>query len=701
MAKRRRESDIFDLESDSFLGYDPYEISIPASKRRTLSSLDASNISGSFSPTLRSTLRSGIIEFPLPPVVLPEVILPENPIEEHEPTSDSLSNIREWEEILQLSLVSSDEESTAEVSTVEDSVPLETPVVEPHNSLEDFSLGYNETAAASNGRTSALVTPYVDPIPPCEVLPVDITPRFVLCRASSQRGGNHIVLEPHGYKYTSESKPEKSTGRLLWACSCKRKGCRARIDTPVEYDDLTESDERRVKLDVNLRNCGTLSAVQSHNCQPKKNLYEQLVLYRETKKTGRAQPDTGAFSIVNAAINNLDTNVDKEGFRSLQNQARVVENARKEFKSIQPNKDNVATFAIDPTNPSVTNFVRASVVTENKKRGGEIESHRSIFCCTDEQFAILKQIEEMRVDGTFKLVGSPFYQLVSLHAHVLHGHQRKSMPIGYIIMSGKTQADYTDIFKKIKELVEEDGTRWNLVNVMLDFEIALRNSLKTVWPNVRLSGCWFHYCQAIWRKVQKFGLEPIYYDELGAKYIKRIMILPLFHANDDMILRVFNAIRLQFEKEKDSFTPEIVAAFEKFFNYVDSQWISNPKIPTSELSVFDTPVRTNNTSENWNGNMWRKAGNKSKPFYKLLRFLQTQRKANISIYALQAPRRNIQQKKKDKDIQEIWDEMKAKTLQIPSAMSRLTKVVFREKSGFQYDQHMMLYTCDDIDEDNE
>ena len=103
----------------------------------------------------------------------------------------------------------------------------------------------------------------------------------------------------------------------------------------------------------------------------------------------------------------------------------------------------------------------------------------------------------MRVDGTFKLVGSPFYQLVSLHAHVLHGHQRKSMPIGYIIMSGKTQADYTDIFKKIKELVEEDGTRWNLVNVMLDFEIALRNSLKTVWPNVRLSGCWFHYCQAI------------------------------------------------------------------------------------------------------------------------------------------------------------------------------------------------------------
>ena len=194
MAKRRRESDIFDLESDSFLGYDPYEISIPASKRRTLSSLDASNISGSFSPTLRSTLRSGIIEFPLPPVVLPEVILPENPIEEHEPTSDSLSNIREWEEILQLSLVSSDEESTAEVTTVEDSVPLETPVVEPHNSLEDFSLGYNETAAASNGRTSALVTPYVDPIPPCEVLPVDMTPRFVLCRQSTQKKKDQMLI---------------------------------------------------------------------------------------------------------------------------------------------------------------------------------------------------------------------------------------------------------------------------------------------------------------------------------------------------------------------------------------------------------------------------------------------------------------------------------------------------------------------------
>ena len=62
MAKRRRESDIFDLESDSFLGYDPYEISIPASKRRTLSSLDASKSGKRFFSSVLYLLMKNLLQ---------------------------------------------------------------------------------------------------------------------------------------------------------------------------------------------------------------------------------------------------------------------------------------------------------------------------------------------------------------------------------------------------------------------------------------------------------------------------------------------------------------------------------------------------------------------------------------------------------------------------------------------------------------
>ena len=140
------------------------------------------------------------------------------------------------------------------------------------------------------------------------------------------------------------------------------------------------------------------------------------------------------------------------------------------------------------------------------------------------------------------------------------------------------------------------------------------------------------------------------------------MLLPLFHANDGMIGRVFNEILRLFNGDKDKLTPEVRDSFEKFFSYVSSQWVNNPKIPTSELSVFDTDVRTNNTSENWNGKIWKNANGRSKPFYRLLNFLQNEHKKDVNIFKLKEPKENKKQIAKDKKIQKIWDEMKAKTM---------------------------------------
>ena len=398
----------------------------------------------------------------------------------------------------------------------------------------------------------------------------------------------------------------------------------------------------------------------------------------------------------------VDEDVDTGAFRNQKNMARVIDYARAPYKGVNPTKANFNTWDVDMNHIHARNFVKSSIMTENKNKKGEIEIHHSIFACSDEQLGILRQIERIRIDGTFKIIGAPFYQLVSIHGYVRHGHQRKSMPLGYIIMSGKTQKDYTDIFKEVKRVVELDGTTWNLKTAMLDFEIALRNSLKTVWPNIHLYGCWFHYCQAVWRRVQKLGLKDVYHSRFGSKFIKKLMLLPLFHANDDMIERVFGNLYRAFLRDSTQMAPNIAAAFEDLFSYVRKQWVYNPKIPATELSVFDTRVRTNNTSENWNGKTWKDAGYKAKPFYQLLAFLQNQRKSDVNILNMPAdPKPDKKQEAKDKQIQDIWDQMKAKTIEPLAAMDALVNVCYRADWGYTHNEHMMEYTCDDIDEDIE
>ena len=54
------------------------------------------------------------------------------------------------------------------------------------------------------------------------------------------------------------------------------------------------------------------------------------------------------------------------------------------------------------------------------------------------------------------------------------------------------------VIQKIRELVPQLEADC----VMSDWEQAARNTVKRVYPGIRVNGCWFHYTQAIWRKTQ-------------------------------------------------------------------------------------------------------------------------------------------------------------------------------------------------------
>jgi hypothetical protein len=175
----------------------------------------------------------------------------------------------------------------------------------------------------------------------------------------------------------------------------------------------------------------------------------------------------------------------------------------------------------------------------------------------------------MYVDATFSITPFKAYQLLVILGEL----QEKARPLINVVMRGKSKQ----------------------VSVNCDFEVALRQGLVEVWSEIKVSGCNFHFCQALRRKAKsmprlatKITGNTLHHTVLFM--YMRLSLLPIDHIKAGIA-----AIQRYVSLNK------IANDFKQFHSYFMSTWMH--RYSKSIWCVSDNIQRTNNYAEGHNNKL--------------------------------------------------------------------------------------------------
>ena len=92
---------------------------------------------------------------------------------------------------------------------------------------------------------------------------------------------------------------------------------------------------------------------------------------------------------------------------------------------------------------------------------------------------------------------------------------------------------------------------------MVDFELAVLNAIDASFPDSSKKGCFFHFSQAIFTKMQSLGLQVRYRDDEDFAYKVRMLAVLAFVPEPDVI-NAFEAVSEDFPLDAQ----EVIDYFE-------------------------------------------------------------------------------------------------------------------------------------------
>lgn len=172
-----------------------------------------------------------------------------------------------------------------------------------------------------------------------------------------------------------------------------------------------------------------------------------------------------------------------------------------------------------------------------------------IFFGVSELISLLSNNGPIFMDGTFKVCPSPFYQLFTIMVYDKASHL--FLPAAYFLMPDKRESSYG---YALDEAFVAAGREWNPESVTCDFEKSIWISVAKRFPNAKTNGCYFHFIQALVRRMRKMGMDK-------DTYLPQFNWLPL--ADPETLDKIMDLFELGANKRKDSILKDFIRYFRK------------------------------------------------------------------------------------------------------------------------------------------
>lgn len=377
------------------------------------------------------------------------------------------------------------------------------------------------------------------------------------------------MLVRHGYMYNLHR--ENKSGSV-WRCS--NRSCSATIK-------ISENIDIRILHEA------------AHKCQPNIEKTEVIKIVNLCKE-------------VAANTSTPMPQVYEEAFQATKDAGYDILNAIPKFSNISRTLYNVRNREL---NVPKTHFSRCEdVIIPQKYKHSFLlfdddsePENRIIAFCTETARETITNIQTFFLDGTFSSCCKPFYQLYCIHGDVNSDDNNSNIvPLIYVLMSNKQERSYERLFTSLMQNLPT----WTPLTIIVDFEIAVINVIKKIFPDVKLLGCNFHFKQALAKKAHALQLNDIEEKRHLA------MCAALAHIKKQDIEDAWLHI-MENAPQNDAVT--------KFNDYFVAQWLENNSIEFI-WNVHGARHRTINLAEAWHKRLNNKMG-KRKP--KMLQFLDT------------------------------------------------------------------------------
>uniref|UniRef100_A0A914YWZ9 MULE transposase domain-containing protein n=1 Tax=Panagrolaimus superbus TaxID=310955 RepID=A0A914YWZ9_9BILA len=306
----------------------------------------------------------------------------------------------------------------------------------------------------------------------------------------SSKEGYGFLLNFEGAIFKLDKKRQLKSGVVNFYWKCSTKDCKRRVTTNAVSD-------------FNHKICAKSDTEHCHNVN---GIVTAAKLARsEIANRARATNDR-----INEIVSNIQSALPAPVLIALKEKETLLRGARKVRNQANGHPADPASLGSLEI-PDEYKFITMRDQNGGRDResdfivydSGAADGENRFICFScDTLLELLENSANWFIDATFKVTPKFTYQLLVIHAQWRNTHE--TIPCAYFLLNRKNQETYERAFEALKTLVNNSPE-----TVMVDFEKALHNAIGQAYPTADISGCFFHFCQSIRRKLDELGLKVV------------------------------------------------------------------------------------------------------------------------------------------------------------------------------------------------